>query len=226
VLSAIMLNHLDVQKRKTQAMVLLFLGMFSQALFTKEPDVLAEKLFDRVVSKNGDVIVELRGQSEDRLPSQAWVVFPDTKERIFLAKVETYIMDPEISDDGRYIVLPYHVSSGGWFEAFERSEDGYRKLLNNQYAYEQVKNGRVPGFAPEEIPELSGKNMFCGLYLAQSPDRLIFTFWDTVHLTYSLQKKRITEWQRTLLEYDVSTMLMRTMAIYELSNCRAIAESH
>lgn len=186
-----------------------------------------QKVFKKFPSKNGNVIVELRSHPKAGSPNTAMVYFPSTGTRQFLADTETYVMHAQVSDDGRYIVLQYHVSSGGWFEAFERENHGYRKLFDNGYALDEVRAGHVAGFSENDIRETPYRNTFCGLYLGQSPTRLIFTFWHDVELTYSLEQRRITEWQRTLLRFGMTKLAedhpFVHLKVDELSGERGIA---
>lgn len=168
----------------------------------EEAPVPGPKVFKKIVPKHGNVIVELRGR-EDGLgfPTDAWTVELSSGTRTFLgASWDTYIIGASVSDDGKYIVLRYHISSGGFAEAFAQVKAGqYRKLFDNSYAAEQIEAGSVPGLEAVDVPWIRrSRNVFYGLRLANSPDRLIFDM-GALAVTYSLEQGRITEWQRSIL---------------------------
>jgi hypothetical protein len=102
------------------------------------------KDYFKAVAKRGDVVVEIRGSVQQNFPTEAWTVSRSTGEETFLAMPETYIESAAISDDAKYIVLSYHISSGGYGEAFARTRNGrYRKMCENGYAYQQIMAGKV-----------------------------------------------------------------------------------
>lgn len=154
-----------------------------------------------IPSKSGKVVVELHGP-KDGSPNSASAVFASTGKEIFLAMPQgSDVENAAVSDDGRYIVLTYHISSGGWAEAFVRTKNArYRKFLDNDYALNQLRAGLIPGLQARDLPKEPGINMHCGLALCHSPDRLIFNFGQRFALTYSLEQRRITTWQRSLLK--------------------------
>ncbi len=167
-----------------------------------EPDpTLTLKLFSKVASKNGDIIVELRGDTDVvHEPAEAWILNRKTGKRTFLAMPATYITNAAISDDARYIVLEYHISSGGYGEAFERGKNGnYRNLADNEFAANEIKAGHVAGLQSNDLIRIhEGHCVDFDLSLAGSPARLIFDMGN-LRVTYSLQQRRFTSWERSLL---------------------------
>ena len=175
---------------------------FSTALSADALTEDRQKVIKKFPSKNGKVVVELRSHPESTLPTSATVHFPFTGKRVPLADSGTYIMGVQLSDNGDYIVLQQHVSSGGWFDVFERNKQGYRRLFGNGYAWKEVCAGRVEGFSEADLPEIPGRNVFSSIHLERKPERIVFTIEDIVEFTFSLQKMRITEWQRSLLDSE------------------------
>ena len=177
---------------------------FAAAAKPETPDAAptcAPKLFRKVASKDGQVIVELRGHDDDLgYPTQAWTANRSGGIKTFLAAPETYIVGAAITADAKYILLVYHISSGGYAEAFERTAKAeYRKFADNNYAANEIKGGHIAGLTDRDVPDIRrGQGVFHGISLARSPDRLIFEMAN-VTVTYSLDERRFTGWERSLL---------------------------
>ena len=205
---------------------LLIVAFATSALFGDEVPTLGPEVYQTIRSKDGKVMLELRGRV---LPTQAWVISAAGKRR-FVALSETSIIGAEVSEDGRYIALSYHISSGGYGATFVRLPDGgYRELVDNLYAFEQIKKGHVPGLRLRDIPELPRRSIHCGIFLAHSPDRLIFpisgvSIGHEVELTYSLEQRRIIGWERLLLECSLFDEAWSfSLSLRELSAKRGMA---
>ena len=151
----------------------------------------------RLTPKSGNVILELRGDTWG-FPTSAWLVSPSTGKETFLARPETYIYSGAISDDGRCIALHYHVSSGGYAEAFVRWKGGaFKRLFESHYADKLIASGKVDGLSGKDIPRLSHRNTNHGISLASSPNRFVFDIGNgELLLTYSVDKHRVTGWDR------------------------------
>jgi len=209
------------------ALISLIVAFVSPALLAEEQPTLGPKVFETLRSKDGKVALEFRGSGRaDDIgePTQAWVISAAGKRR-FLAMPETYILGGGISVDGRYIALSYHVSSGGYGAAFVRTpKGGYREFVDNGYAMAQVEAGKVPGVRFRDIPQTPGRNIHCGIYLAHSPDRLLFPIGNEFEFTYSLEDRRITGWERLLLEYSRSDDESGiSLSLRQLSGNRGVA---
>ncbi len=170
----------------------LAVALLTSALPAQQERTPGPKPFETLHSANGEAALELRG-NEGIVPTEAWVV--SVKHgRSFLASPETYIEGGGISQNGRYIALSYHVSSGGYGAAFVRQPDGgYRQFVNNGFALEQVKAGHVPGMSFSDLPQDHLRNIYCGIYLVHHPDRLLFPVSRELEFTYSLEQRRIRD---------------------------------
>jgi hypothetical protein len=183
-----------------------------------------------ILSPNGKYVVELWG-NKDSLdsPHSAAVGFVASKDRNGVAGTETSIVNAAISNDARYVVLNFQISSGGDGGVYERSAGPrYRKILDNSFVLEQVETGRVRGLAEADFQKYGGRNIYFGLGLIPSSEQLLFTI-NARHLVfYSLKSRKITGWQRSILQLrgwreDVPGVF--ALRLDELSDTRGVVLS-
>ena len=206
--------------------ILFGIAFATTALSAAEEREVDSKVIKRIHSQDGKVILELRGsrlKDSTPLATQAWVV--SGGRQTFVSQPETYIRGADISADGQYIALDYHVSSGGYGAAFVRLANGtYRQFVDNGYAAGEIAHGRVAGLRKADIPETPGRNTYLGIYMGHAPDRLVFSIGNQLKLTYSFEARRITGWERSLLEYSQTSGDGEfQMDLRELSGKRGIA---
>jgi len=193
---------------------------FVSASFAGEVLSPQPKIIRAFGSKKGDVILELRGK--ENTAREAWAFFPRSGKRRCLAVPETYIEGGAISEDGRCIALRYHVSSGGWTEAFVRAGKGeaFSRLFGSAYADRLISAGRVRGLSKKDIPSFEYRNTFHELHLRSSPNCFISDIGQgKIHVTYSVEKRRIVEWDRRVF----AGRSFKRISLRELSGHRGFA---
>jgi hypothetical protein len=195
-----------------------------------EETSLDREMTRRLTSKDGLYVLEVWGvNGEPTHRDAAYAGLAKAKSPALLGEAGSLIENAAISDDGRYIVLNYHVSSGGNGSAFEMSETGeYCELVGNDYALCQVKAGKVRGLNESDLPEEQGRNLYCDLGLLPATNQLLFTFGNRHLIFYSLEEKKITSWQRSVLQYGgwrQDGQSYFALRIDELSRERGIALS-
>jgi hypothetical protein len=183
-----------------------------------------------VLSPNGKYVVELWGLKETpETPFSASVGLTTSKRRVLVDSTVTSIENAAVSDDGRFVVLNFHVSSGGDGAAYERMKNGdYRKIVDNSYALQQVRSRRVKGLFVSDISNEQGRNTYCGLGLSRISAELFFTFNLRHLIFYSLKERRIARWQRSILQYSgwrTNRESLFMLRLDELSKRRGIALS-
>ncbi len=223
------LSYRELRRGLVCALKLAALIAFSSAQGQSEEDCHSSvKVSNIVSSKNGRVAVEMLRMMNEKGEPEANVVGVyardlKTGKTHGLPMADGGLETAALSEDGRYIVLEYHISSGGDAKGFVRMKNGeYREFIENGYAAEQVRAGKVKGIQETDFPNTHGRNMYHGLGLAHSPDRLVFALHSRFLIDYSLEKRRITGWQRSILNCEWWGKGRQAIRLDEMSDQRGI----